>query len=52
MIKFLLSLTAPTRSRSAKPSTEVTLQWMRDPLSHPSLQAMGERELADLPFRR
>ncbi|MGJ8532319.1 MAG: hypothetical protein ACSHYC_09055 [Alphaproteobacteria bacterium] len=24
--------------------------WSRDPLSHPDLQAMSERELADLPF--
>lgn len=24
--------------------------WRRDPLSHPDLHAMSERELADLPF--
>lgn len=24
--------------------------WRRDPLSHPALQAMSERDLADLPF--
>lgn len=24
--------------------------WRRDPLSHPDLQVMSERELADLPF--
>ena len=26
--------------------------WMRDPLSHPDIDAMSERELADLPFGR
>jgi hypothetical protein len=27
-------------------------QWIRDPLAHPDLDAMSERELADLPFAR
>jgi hypothetical protein len=27
-------------------------QWLRDPLAHPDLEAMSERELADLPFAR
>ena len=27
-------------------------EWMRDPLSHPDIDAMSERELADLPFGR
>lgn len=27
-------------------------EWLRDPLAHPDLEAMGERELADLPFSR
>ncbi len=26
--------------------------WMLDPLSHPDVEAMTERELADLPFNR
>ncbi|HTV70937.1 MAG TPA: hypothetical protein VMF90_20605 [Rhizobiaceae bacterium] len=26
------------------------IRWLRDPLSHPVLDAMSERELADLPF--
>jgi hypothetical protein len=26
--------------------------WLRDPLAHPALEAMSERELADLPFAR
>jgi hypothetical protein len=25
--------------------------WLRDPLSHPAIEQMSERELADLPFR-
>ncbi len=25
--------------------------WWRDPLSHPAIRAMTERERADLPFR-
>jgi len=31
---------------------ELRLQWRRDPLSHPAIEAMSERELGDLPFRR
>lgn len=26
--------------------------WLRDPLSHPAIEQMSQRELADLPFRR
>lgn len=26
------------------------VDWSKDPLSHPDLQVMSERELADLPF--
>lgn len=26
------------------------VNWRRDPLSHPDLRAMSQRELADLPF--
>lgn len=25
--------------------------WSRDPLSHPAIEQMSQRELADLPFR-
>ena len=25
-------------------------EWIRDPLAHPDLDAMSERQLADLPF--
>ena len=27
-------------------------EWSRDPLAHPALETMSERELADLPFTR
>lgn len=27
-------------------------RWLRDPLSHPDIEAMSERERADLPFPR
>lgn len=26
--------------------------WWRDPLSHPALERMSQRDLGDLPFRR
>ncbi|MBZ9853017.1 hypothetical protein LB566_04355 [Mesorhizobium sp. CA13] len=28
-----------------------TVAWLTDPLSHPVLSAMSERELGDMPFR-
>ncbi len=36
------------RSKAAPAATEAF--WHRDPLSHPALQAMSQRELGDLPF--
>ncbi len=33
-------------------NTERRLEWLRDPLAHPVIEAMSERELADLPFSR
>jgi hypothetical protein len=35
----------------AEPS-DANESWQHDPLSHPDLQAMSLRELADLPFNR
>ncbi len=32
------------------PDQEEQLQWRRDPLSHPALQAMTPAQLGDLPF--
>jgi len=36
----------------AERDAQARLQWCRDPLSHPVLDGMSERELGDLPFRR
>ncbi|MGF7008587.1 hypothetical protein [Aminobacter sp. BE322] len=32
--------------------SERVLAWVRDPLAHPDIERMDERELADLPFNR
>ncbi|TGQ68516.1 hypothetical protein EN829_016255 [Mesorhizobium sp. M00.F.Ca.ET.186.01.1.1] len=46
-LKVLLSANAPHEHR---PETEA-LRWLTDPLSHPALNTMSERELGDVPFR-
>jgi len=51
MLKFLLSQFR-RRSTLNRPEPALCLQWARDPLSHPMLESMSERELGDLPFRR
>lgn len=53
MLKFILSQFR-RRARPGRPAREevLCLQWVRDPLSHPVLDSMSERELGDLPFRR
>jgi hypothetical protein len=40
-----------TRRTSCKTSAGEK-SWILDPLSHPDVEAMTERELADLPFNR
>lgn len=55
MIKFFLIVAAFIRRRSAgllaiDEGPEEADRWRRDPLSHPDIVAMSERELADLPF--
>lgn len=37
----------PHRRTICRPDTT----WLNDPLSHPALGAMSERELGDVPFR-
>lgn len=32
--------------------SERAIAWVRDPLAHPDIARMDERELADLPFNR
>ena len=51
MLKFLLFLIRPAPgAQTIDPDQQ--RQWLRDPLSHPVLDAMSQRELGDLPFRR
>ena len=46
-LKIFFSTHAPQ-----EPSREsVTQRWLTDPLSHPVLNTMSERELGDVPFR-
>ena len=48
IISILRGLSTAARSDDV----ERKMQWLRDPLAHPDLEAMSERELADLPFAR
>lgn len=52
MFKFFFRQTQPgTADRSdAEPRHEA--EWRRDPLLHPQIQAMSQRQLADLPIDR
>lgn len=52
MLKFLLSAFGRTVAHQNRASQEEALLWARDPLSHPSLETMSQRQLGDLPFRR
>ncbi|TPM35128.1 hypothetical protein [Mesorhizobium sp. B2-3-4] len=46
-LKVLFAAVPPDDTRS-----EIdTLRWLTDPLAHPALNAMSERELGDVPFR-
>jgi hypothetical protein len=36
--------------RSDRPATAAEIQWRQDPLSHPDIRSMSERERADLQF--
>ncbi|PND21054.1 hypothetical protein CN934_15380 [Ensifer sp. MMN_5] len=48
MLKFFSILQRPEASSDSVRG--LASDWMRDPLQHPDLFRMGERELADLPF--
>lgn len=53
MLKFLLSqFSRLSLTSSPFADAETRLHWFRDPLSHPAIEAMSQRELGDLPFRR
>jgi hypothetical protein len=51
IISILRSLSIPTEADKRRPGAQWS-EWLRDPLAHPDLDAMSERELADLPFAR
>ncbi|QKD04905.1 hypothetical protein [Mesorhizobium loti] len=46
-LKVLFAVNTPHQPRSEND----TLRWLTDPLSHPVLNTMSERELGDVPFR-
>jgi hypothetical protein len=45
-IAFREALRTPSRAGRLGPN----VAWRRDPLSHPALRAMSQRDLGDLPF--
>lgn len=47
----LFSLLNPFRELLSYPAEADIAGWVRDPLSHPVLNTMSERELGDMPFR-
>lgn len=49
IISFVQSLLDP---RPTAPEQSDVAPWIRDPLAHPALGAMSQRELGDLPFNR
>ena len=51
MKKFSIFGWLPQTARPVA-SVDERLVWLRDPLSHPAIEAMAERERADLPFDR
>lgn len=46
-----IGLGAPMLDGAPSVDGDDRLSWLRDPLSHPAVERMSERELADLPFR-
>jgi hypothetical protein len=49
-MKILSLLRTLSAARDGSRDEEIA-RWMVDPLSHPILDAMSERELGDMPFR-
>ena len=50
MLKFLYMLTRPAERPESGAGDAFKAEWINDPLSHPAIRRMGEKELADLPF--
>lgn len=51
-MKFFSMMTKSLRPQAKLNSEDERAGWIRDPLSHPELESMSIRELADLPFNR
>lgn len=51
-MKIFSILTKPLSREKMAYSADERAAWIRDPLSHPELEQMSVRELADLPFNR
>ncbi|WEX07920.1 hypothetical protein [Chelativorans sp. AA-79] len=55
MLQFFLTVLEAMRKRLSNPPAMQddgdVEAWRRDPLSHPAIAAMNQRELADLPFK-
>ncbi|WP_421914005.1 hypothetical protein [Mesorhizobium sp.] len=51
MLKILSSLNIFFAGSQRLAHESETTRWVIDPLSHPALDAMSERELGDVPFR-
>lgn len=49
LLSFLRRLLGPSSSEAVA-SCERILCWIRDPLTHPEIERMDERERGDLPF--
>lgn len=49
-LSLLTFFSAPGTGQSLPHESE-TARWVIDPLSHPVLETMSERELGDVPFR-
>jgi len=49
---FSIMARRPSLVRGCRATAEERLRWLRDPLSHPALEAMTQRELGDLPLSR
>ncbi|AZO09283.1 hypothetical protein EJ074_09250 [Mesorhizobium sp. M3A.F.Ca.ET.080.04.2.1] len=50
ILSFLKTLSVPGPRRGRRDESEIA-GWVVDPLSHPVLDTMSERELGDMPFR-
>ena len=50
-MKILSLLKGLSSAGSRQPHDSEITRWVVDPLSHPVLDAMSERELGDVPFR-